>query len=195
MMTSRRKSIDGMESARNAVVIEDYDPFWPEQFEELRSRLAKALDGVATAIEHVGSTAVPGLAAKPVIDVDVHLKSAADLPRVIAALASIGYQHRGDLGVPGREAFRAPAGNFPHHLYVCACDNEFRRHIVFRDYLRTRPEAASAYAQLKRKLAHEYGKDREAYTKAKTEFVESILRASARESTSKLDVSTTATKA
>lgn len=104
------------------IIIRDYDPLWPQQFETFRSRIAAALPRLATAIEHVGSTAVPGLAAKPVIDIDVLVRSATDLPLVIKRLASVGYEHHGDLGVTGREAFRAPADYCPHHLYVCPPD-------------------------------------------------------------------------
>lgn len=166
----------------NPVVIEDYNPLWPAQFETLRARLATALNSLAMTIEHVGSTAVPGLAAKPIIDIDVLLRLRDDLPPAIAALGSIGYEHRGDLGITGREAFQAPASNFYHHLYVCPPDSpEFRRHIAFRDHLRTQPVAASAYANLKRELALRFRDDREAYNNAKREFVESVLRKSVRE--------------
>lgn len=157
------------------VVIVDYNPLWPEQFEALRSRLANILHGQTMAIEHVGSTAVPGLAAKPILDIDVLLKSADHLSRSIAALSSIGYCHRGDLGVAGREAFRAPAGDLRHHLYVCPDNREYQRHIAFRDYLRSHHLEANAYASLKRELAVRFRDDRQAYNNAKSEFVERIL--------------------
>lgn len=158
------------------VIIEDYDPSWPERFEILRSRIGAALGSLAAAIEHVGSTAVPGLAAKPIIDVDVLLRSEADLPRAIERLAAIGYAHQGDLGVPGREAFRAPPSEFRHHLYVCPPDSKAcRQHLTFRDYLRTHSEAARAYGLLKRSLASRHGSDRDGYTQAKTEFIEAIM--------------------
>jgi len=135
------------------------------------------IQGMAAAIEHVGSTAVPGLAAKPIIDVDVLLMSATDLPLVIAKLASVRYQHRGDLGVAGREAFRAPPNDLPHHLYVFPSRSpEYSRHMSFRDYLRTHPASANSYASLKRELARKFGDDREAYTQAKSKFVAEILR-------------------
>lgn len=178
------------QAANNPVVIVDYSPLWPKQFETLRSRLANILGGLALTIEHVGSTAVPGLDAKPIIDVDVLLRSPDGLSSTIAALASIGYQHRGDLGIPGREAFRAPAGDSRHHLYACPNDAEYQRHIAFRDHLRAHSREADAYAVLKRKLAAKFGEDREAYNNAKREFVESILRKSAKEkAVSKLAVS------
>jgi GrpB-like predicted nucleotidyltransferase (UPF0157 family) len=159
------------------ITIEDYDLLWPEKFETLRSRIAQVLNGLTTAIEHVGSTAVPGLAAKPILDIDILLRSATDLPIVCTRLGSLGYEHGGDLGVAGREAFRTPAGEFAHHLYACPPGSqEYSRHIAFRDYLRSHLEDASAYAALKRNLAHKFATDREAYSQGKTEFVRQILR-------------------
>ena len=104
---------------RDLIIIKDYDPRWPQLFERLRSRIAAVLDKVAISIEHVGSTAVPGLAAKPIIDIDVLLRASTDFPIVIRKLANLGYEHRGDLGISGREAFRAKSDDVPHHLYVC----------------------------------------------------------------------------
>lgn len=159
------------------VIIESYDPEWPQQFELVRSRIASALSAFAAKIEHVGSTAVPGLAAKPIIDIDVLLQSADDLPEVIRRLRALGYEHRGDLGVPGREAFRSPTAEPPHHLYVHGPDSrEYTRHINFRNHLRANPEDAWAYEHLKRRLAQQYRNDREGYNQSKTEFVETILR-------------------
>src|ERR1700687_2280992 len=120
----------------NPVIILGYDPNWPGLFQSLRKRIAETLGGMAAAIEHVGSTAVPGLAAKPIIDIDVLLVSETMLPEAIDRIASLGYIHRGNLGIPEREAFFAPANDPPHHLYVCpSCSAEFRRHMAFRDYL------------------------------------------------------------
>ena len=158
------------------VIIQDYDPIWPQQFDTLRSRIAAVLGPLATSIDHVGSTAVPGLAAKPIIDLDILIRTAADLPLVITRLASLGYEHRGDLGIKGREAFRAPADVFAHHLYVCPpSSQEYRRHIAFRNHLRTHLQDATAYANLKRQLAVKFGAEREKYNEAKAEFVEEIL--------------------
>jgi len=159
------------------VIIEDYDPNWPIRFETLRAPIAAALGPLAAAIEHIGSTAVAGLAAKPIIDIDVLLKSSVDLAAAVTALSSLGYQHEGDLGIAGREAFRAPPESIAHHLYVCLPDStEFQRHLAFRDYLRVHPDAAEAYASLKRRLAAKFATDRVAYTQAKTRFIEEILR-------------------
>jgi len=161
----------------NPVIIEDYDPRWPQLFEMLRSRIASVLDELAISIEHVGSTAVPGLAAKPIIDIDVLLRSSTDLPVVIGRLAELGYEHKGDLGVSGREAFQANAAAVQHHLYVCSSGSpEYHRHIAFRNYLRAHAADANAYALLKRQLASKFGSDREGYNKAKSEFVQRILQ-------------------
>jgi GrpB-like predicted nucleotidyltransferase (UPF0157 family) len=128
----------------------------------LRSALAAAVrdvafdyptvrDELAISIEHASSTAVSGLAAKPVIHIDVLLKSSTDLAVVIRKLADLGYQHQGDLGVSGREAVRANGVDVQDHLYVCALGSvEYDRHIAFRNYLRAHAADANAYALLKR---------------------------------------------
>jgi len=156
----------------NPVIVLDYDPNWPRLFQSLCKRIADALGDMAEAIEHVGSTAVPDLAAKPIIDIDVLLASETTLPAAIERLASLGYIHRGNLGIPEREAFFAPANDPAHHLYVCPpCSAEFRRHVAFRDYLRAHPQDAKIYGDLKRALAEQYWEDRSAYNSAKTGFV------------------------
>jgi len=159
------------------LTIQDYDPSWPQRFETLCARIAAALGEMVSVIEHVGSTAVPGLAAKPIIDIDVVLRSATDLPQVIARLASLGYEHQGNLGIPGREAFRMPPRDWPHHLYVCPPDRqEDRRHLLFRDHVRRHLEEADGYAGPQRKLAGTGGDNRKGYTHGKSGFVPEILR-------------------
>jgi len=158
----------------NPVIILAYDPDWPGRFQSLRKRIADVLGDMAAAIEHVGSTAVPDLAAKPIIDIDVLLESETMLAAAIECLARLGYVHRGNLGVPEREAFRA-ADDPPHHLYVCPpCSVEFRKHVAFRDYLRAHPKDAKIYGELKIVLAERFREDRSAYNSAKSEFVEEM---------------------
>ena len=158
------------------IIVVDYDSQWAGVFETLRGRIAGALGDLAAAIEHVGSTAVPGWAAKPVIDIDVLLASSDGLPEAVRRLAPLGYTHRGDLGVVDREAFRQPAGQAAHHLYVCPPDSlEYPRHIAFRDYLLAHPDCAKVYGELKRNLAMQYRDDRESYNAGKAEFVREIL--------------------
>jgi GrpB-like predicted nucleotidyltransferase (UPF0157 family) len=161
----------------NPIIVLQYDPRGPALFQSLRGRIADALDEMAAAIEHVGSTGVPGLVAKPIIDIDVLLASETMLPAAIERLASLGYIHRGDLGIPQREAFRAPGGDPPHHLYVCPpCSSEFQRHVAFRDYLRAHRQDAKIYGDLKIALAKRFRDDRQAYNTAKGEFVAEITR-------------------
>lgn len=170
-------SINLAPSMSHPIVIVDYDPQWPELFEVLRARIGNAVGDLAAAIEHIGSTAVAGLPAKPVIDIDVLLGSANALGEVIERLAPLGYSHRGDLGIAGREAFSQPPGQPAHHLYVCAPDSgEYYRHIAFRDCLRADPESARLYGELKRSLAKQYSQDRERYGIGKDEFVNDLLR-------------------
>jgi GrpB-like predicted nucleotidyltransferase (UPF0157 family) len=154
------------------VIVLDYDSNWPALFQSLRKRIADTLGDMAAAIEHVGSTAVPDLAAKPIVDIDVLLTSEPMLPTAIERLGTLGYVHQGNLGIPEREAFFAPVNDLPHHLYVCPpCSGEFRRHIAFRDYLRAHPKDAKIYGDLKVALAERFREDRFAYNTAKTEFV------------------------
>jgi GrpB-like predicted nucleotidyltransferase (UPF0157 family) len=162
----------------NPVVIVDYDPSWPATFQQFRHRLTATLGQLAVAIEHVGSTAVPGLAAKPIIDLDVVIADRADLPAVIERLRPLGHLHEDDLGVAGREAFTPLAGAPTHHLYVCATGTPaLDRHLAFRDALRADPGAADAYGDLKRTLAGQLGDDRAGYTEAKSAFIEQVLAA------------------
>jgi GrpB-like predicted nucleotidyltransferase (UPF0157 family) len=160
----------------NPVIIVDYDPNWPGLFQSLRKRIADALGDMAAAVEHVGSTAVPHLPAKPIIDIDVLLASETTLSAAIKRLASLGYVHQGNLGIPEREAFRAPVNDPPHHLYVCPPSSaEFRRHIAFRDYLRAHSKDAKAYGDLKIALAERFREDRSAYNRAKGDFVAEMI--------------------
>ena len=156
-------------------VIVDYDPSWPEKFQQLKKSVEAALSDLAVSIDHVGSTAVPGLAAKPVIDVDVVVDHQ-NFSRAVNGLGSIGYQHQGELGIPGREAFQSPDNGIRHHLYLVTPDNrEYRRHIKLRDYLRLHPKDAQQYAELKRRIAPLYLTDRAAYSSAKSELLEELL--------------------
>jgi GrpB-like predicted nucleotidyltransferase (UPF0157 family) len=157
------------------VLIVDYDPSWPANFCAYRDRLAEALGSLAIAIEHVGSTAVPGIPAKPIVDLDVVVR-AADVAAAISALQSLGYQHIGDLGIEGREAFRCPPKVPRHHLYVCLeGGTALLNHLAFRDCLRADAEISREYAKLKMDLALRYRNDRAAYTEAKFAFIASVL--------------------
>jgi GrpB-like predicted nucleotidyltransferase (UPF0157 family) len=162
------------------VVVVEYDPEWQRRFERLREAVAPALGDVAVSIEHVGSTSVPGLAAKPIVDVDVVVATAADVPVATERLTTLGYGHQGDLGIPGREAFSRPTEGVlsavAHNLYVCAADAaELQRHLAFRDYLRAHPDAVQDYAAVKREGARRTPDDRDAYQDFKSPVVRRIL--------------------
>ena len=166
----------GAVTAADPVVIRDYDPRWPQTFAALRQALAAVLGKTALTIEHVGSTAVPGLPAKPIIDMDVVVADSGSVTAAVKMLESSGYRFRGDLGVAGRYALRAPTEAVPHHLYLCPNDSaELRRHRRFRDLLRAHEPTARAYAALKRDAAQRHGNDRTAYTDAKSAFIAHVL--------------------
>jgi GrpB-like predicted nucleotidyltransferase (UPF0157 family) len=158
-------------------VVTEYDPRWPGVFERLRDRLDAALAGVAHVTEHVGSTAVGGLAAKPIIDVDVVVTDETAVGPAVKALAAAGWQHEGDLGIKGREAFLPPPDADYHHLYLVVADSRpHRDHIDLRDFLRTHPGLAARYGALKRQLAALLETDRAAYTRGKEEMITEFLR-------------------
>jgi GrpB-like predicted nucleotidyltransferase (UPF0157 family) len=121
---------------------------------------------------------VPGLAAKPIIDISVVVREKPDVPAVISRLATLGYVHRGNLGIDGREAFESPEGLPMHNLYLCPRNSPaLANHLAVRDYLRTHPEAATEYGELKKRLANEFPNDIDSYIDGKTDMLLSILRA------------------
>lgn len=154
-----------------------YDATWPSLFEALRERIAGALGTLCIGIEHVGSTSVPGLAAKPIIDIDVVISSRLQFPAVRDALHEVGYAHRGNLEIPGRESFLAPPNLHPHHLYVCSVDAPgLHDHLVLRDMLRLRPDLRDRYAATKREMARLHPHDIDAYLDGKTAIIEEVMR-------------------
>lgn len=169
--------------ATKEVVIVPYDPQWKTEFEKLKAMIQGYIGEYLEKTEHVGSTSIPGLAAKPIIDLDAVLRDKKDLPAVIARLKEHGYIHQGDLGLPGREAFFRPRDYneqeksvIKYHFYVCCKDAKpYLEHIAFRDYLRTHPQEREEYQHLKEELAQKYRYDVDAYCEHKTEFVQSIL--------------------
>jgi GrpB-like predicted nucleotidyltransferase (UPF0157 family) len=165
-----------MNRDQDPLVICDYDPTWPDQYSGLACRVKALLGTLVLRVEHIGSTAVPGLAGKPVIDLDVVLASPSDLPEAIRLLGDIGYVHEGDLGIAGREAFRSPSGEARHHLYMLTADAaELRRHLAFRDALRADYAVRDSYAALKRSLARRYPHDRKSYSEGKSDLIIQVV--------------------
>lgn len=161
------------------VIVVPYDRQWQKEFEKIKVDISAVLGQLAVSIEHVGSTSVEGLWAKPILDIDVIISDNKFLPQVIDKLESIGYRHEGNLGIEGREAFCYD--NKPefmlHHLYVCPMDSkELKRHLVFRDYLRTHSDAVQEYSQVKREGAALFPEDIDAYIQFKSPIIEKIYR-------------------
>lgn len=157
------------------IVVVDYDPQWPAAFATIRMSLHLALAEVPiVAIEHVGSTSVPGLAAKPIIDIDV-IVDQSNVGGAIDALESIGYASLGDLGVPGRYALQAPQGAIRQNTYVTVhgCLS-LRNHLGLRDVLRSDPELRDEYSSVKRRLVTETD-DIDVYIDGKTDIIQRIL--------------------
>ncbi len=179
-------------STGKSISIVDYDPDWPGKFERERDLVLRTCGAdVFIAFEHIGSTSVPGLAAKPIIDMLPGLRSLDDAPPLIPLLESIGYEYvpefeqpnEFDEGLPLRRYFRKDEdGVRAFHMHMVEAGSDFwREHLLFRDYLRTHPEAADAYARLKRELAEDFNARltpqsnvNRGYTDRKTDFVESV---------------------
>jgi GrpB-like predicted nucleotidyltransferase (UPF0157 family) len=164
------------------VEIVNYDPRWPALFGEEAVRLRVTLDpSLIIGLEHFGSTAVPGLSAKPIIDILIAVRSLADAKAsFVEALRKLDYVYWADNPKTDRMFFvkgMPPFGSKrSHHVHVTEAHGEMWQRLAFRDYLRTHPEEAGIYEQLKRRLAAEHQTDREAYTDAKSAYVESVMR-------------------
>lgn len=156
--------------------VQPYDPAWPDQYEQIARLIRPVITHIPNStIEHVGSTSVPGLAAKPIIDIDI-IVDPDDIPAGIDALTSLGYSHRGDLGVPGREAFANPGGRPNHHLYLCerGCLS-LRNHLAVRDILLAHHDLRDAYAAVKLTLAADPSMDIDTYVAGKSAILQQIL--------------------
>jgi GrpB-like predicted nucleotidyltransferase (UPF0157 family) len=159
------------------IVVATPDPAWSEWFETLHAFVWPAVRDVALRIDHVGSTAVPGLDAKPIIDADVMVASEVEVQPAIEALTSIGYRWRGELGVPGRQAFSAPAADLPpHHLYLVVENSKAHvDHWLLVEVLRADPDKRRRYGELKRLNAALADRDMDVYVALKAAFVAELL--------------------
>lgn len=158
------------------VVVENYCEQWPEMFNQ-ESRLLSSIFGEELlAIHHIGSTSVPGLKAKPIIDIMPVVKNIRSVDRYNEQMAGLGYEVLGENGLPGRRYFRKGGENRTHHVHVFQHDNlsEINRHLAVRDFLRAHPEKAEIYGNLKEKLAQRNPADIEAYMDGKDDFVKEL---------------------
>jgi GrpB-like predicted nucleotidyltransferase (UPF0157 family) len=158
---------------RRTIEIVAYDPSWPDRFAREQARIAQALGGVARRIDHVGSTAVDGLAAKPIIDIDVSVDDPDDEGAYVPALERAGYRLR--VRERGHRMLRTPTLDVHVHVHICAAGGEWqRRHLLFRDWLRTDKADRARYAEAKSKLARHDWPDMNAYADAKTQVIQQI---------------------
>jgi len=162
---------------RGTTVVREYDPRWAEEFGREELLLRRALEELASGIEHVGSTAVPGLAAKPVLDLAVALVDPSTFAEVRRRLATCGYDYRGDLGSEGGHVFaKGPDSGRTHYLHLHdAGSDQWRRYLAFRDKLRTDQRTRDDYAALKRDLAERFPSDRRSYLAGKAAFIRETL--------------------
>jgi GrpB-like predicted nucleotidyltransferase (UPF0157 family) len=169
------------------MLLHPHQPHWATDFLRIQALLLVALDGLGTSVLHVGSTAVPGLAAKPILDIDIAFPVEVTLVHVQTRLAGLGYAHVGDQGIAAREVFKRIGtqahpvlDKIAHHLYACpAHSRELARHLAFRDHLIAHPEARQGYEELKQAIAAQAGQDRKRYAALKETaaraFIEDIL--------------------
>jgi GrpB-like predicted nucleotidyltransferase (UPF0157 family) len=165
--------------AYGSVTLAPYNASWSSAYSAERARLAAALAAVRCRIEHVGSTAVPELRAKPIIDIAVGIAADTPIESMVAALQRIGYRYRGDAKEQGGQIFvlESSPGIRTHHLHVVALDDpQWREYLAFRDLLRHNADARRTYATEKQRLADRYRSDRQAYTAGKQEIIQTLLR-------------------
>ena len=161
------------------VVVVPYDEAWKNAFEEIKTEIEAEIGDLIIGIEHVGSTSVEGMSAKPCIDIDVIIKDYSVFGEIVRKLGAIGYIHEGDLGIKDREAFKYADKShlMTHHLYVCPRDSEeLHRHIAFRDFLRKNPEAVKEYSMVKEKAAALFPDEIEQYIAFKAPCIEELYK-------------------
>ena len=161
------------------VIVMPYHKEWQTDFEKIKNELENAIGDMVIAIEHVGSTSVQGMSAKPCIDIDVVIKDYSVFDIIVGKLADIGYIHEGDLGIKDREAFKYTDKPHlqTHHLYVCPQYSAvLHRHITFRDYMRTHPEAANEYSKVKEKAAQLFPDDIDSYIEFKSPCIAKLYK-------------------
>lgn len=158
------------------VVISPYDPAWPVRFVQLAAPLRAALGAVALRIDHIGSTSIPGLAAKPIIDIQVSVAAFEPLDAFRQPLTQLGYVYRAENSDLAKRYFREAPGDPRTHIHVRRAGSWSEQFaLLFRDYLRCHPDDAARYAAVKRQLAEQYGADRHGYTDAKVPCIWEIM--------------------
>ena len=161
------------------IMVLPYDKEWKTAFEKIKNEIEDVIGDLIINIEHVGSTSVEGLSAKPCIDLDVVIKDYSVFDEVVRRLEKTGYIHEGNLGIKDREAFKYSDKPhlMRHHMYVCPqASEELHRHITFRDYLRSNPDAVKKYSVVKEMAANLYPDDIDKYIEYKTPCIEEMYK-------------------
>ena len=170
------------------MLIEKYTSNWIKDFADLKREIGKGLNGLEYQIEHVGSTSVPHLDSKPIIDIDIIHKTTKEFERIKSKLIEIGYYHNGNQGIENREVFKRDGNlsnrildSIPHHLYVCLSNSEpLERHILMRNYLRKNDSARIKYQEMKYQLAEKANQNKKVYAELKelnvNEFIDQIIK-------------------
>lgn len=169
------------------IIVEDYNPQWAKDFEALKAVYEKHLSDIDCKIIHIGSTSVEGLAAKPIIDVDIVVKTQEDIQKCIQRLEQLGYVHAGQRGIQGRESFDRRDERVPyneevekwrdHHLYLCLEGiDALNNHLKLKAFLKSHPEAVRAYSELKKDLAKKYPHNIDSYIAKKTDLIVDFLK-------------------
>jgi GrpB-like predicted nucleotidyltransferase (UPF0157 family) len=168
-------------------LIEKYTSKWMEDFSSIKREMEKGLQGLNYTMEHIGSTSVPNLDSKPIIDIDIIYYHQGDFEKIKAGLLTMGYYHNGNQGIEDRDVFKRNAGwtneildNIKHHLYVCPSDSKaLERHILSRNFLRNNDWARLKYQQMKYELAEKANQDKKIYAELKelnvNDFIDSML--------------------
>jgi len=161
---------------KGVVRLAPYSSEWPKLFEEEEKLLRGLIGKCVIDIQHIGSTSIPGMTAKPILDIGIAIARFQEGKRCVKPIESLGYEYRGENGIPGRHYF-AKGDPRTHHLHMLELDSEeWRKHITFRNFLRENKEMAREYARLKRDLAEKFRNDRLSYTEGKSDFVAAILK-------------------
>ena len=163
---------------RRTVELKDHDPAWTDLYEQEKQLLIDTFGDRIVAVEHIGSTAIPGIPAKPIIDMNVAVESLDDIDDFIQKLPELRYEYIPERRYADRQFFpKGPSECRTHHLNLVELDSQtaWKNQLLFRDYLRENEDVRNQYAELKRKLADEYADNREEYTERKSEFVMSII--------------------
>ncbi len=165
------------------IEVVEYSAEWPRVFAREAAAILAKCRPLITDVHHIGSTSVPGLAAKPILDILPVAAGTAEALEAVSPMTALGYRYRGENGIAGRFYFdRVVEGRTVMHVHVFPAGHpEVRRHLVFRDHLRMNPDVAREYERMKRELAARYGDDRQTYTDSKAAFITGVIDAAMRE--------------